>query len=67
MSKNKNLPESKDCRCPNCGRLIVYGEKGTFISSTEKEFIHLPDPHFIWQETHKCNMCETMFIVKNGT
>ena len=50
--------------CPNCG--AICSDK-TLISRTEAEFEELPDPHYSWEETHKCQKCETLYLLHNGT
>jgi hypothetical protein len=50
--------------CPNCG--AICSDK-TLISRTEFEFEELPDPHYSWDETHKCQKCETLYLLHNGT
>lgn len=50
--------------CPNCG--AICSDK-TRISITETEFKELPDPHYSWEETHKCQKCETLYLLHNGT
>mgnify|MGYP001378501293 CR=1 FL=1 len=50
--------------CPNCG--AICSDK-TLISRTEAEFEELPDPHYSWVETHKCQKCETLYLLHNGT
>jgi len=50
--------------CPNCG--AICSDK-TLISRTEAEFEELPYPHYSWEETHKCQKCETLYLLHNGT
>jgi len=50
--------------CPNCGT-ICSGK--TLLDRGEVEFDYEPDPHYSWTETHQCNVCETIYIIKNGT
>jgi predicted RNA-binding Zn-ribbon protein involved in translation (DUF1610 family) len=50
--------------CPNCG--AIRSEK-TMVSKTETIFNEMPDPHYSWDETHKCQKCETMYLLHNGT
>ena len=50
--------------CPNCG--AICSDK-TLISRTEAEFEELPDPHYSWEENHKCQKCETLYLLHNGT
>jgi hypothetical protein len=52
------------CSCPNCDTLC---SQDTMVSKTEVEFVEAPDPHYSWDETHKCNRCETVYILHNGT
>ena len=50
--------------CPNCG--AISSEK-TLISRTDAEFEEYPDSHYSWDETHKCQKCETLYLLHNGT
>ena len=50
--------------CPNCG--AICSDK-TLISRTDFEFKDYPDPHYSWDETHKCQKCETLYLLHNGT
>ena len=50
--------------CPNCG--AISSEK-TMVSKTETIFEELPGPHYSWDETHKCQKCETLYLLHNGT
>lgn len=50
--------------CPNCGAIC---SQSTFISKTESEFKEEPDPHYDWNEIHKCKKCETTYLLHNGT
>ena len=50
--------------CPNCG--AVCSEK-TLISKTETMFEELPESHYSWDETHKCQKCETLYLLHNST
>lgn len=49
--------------CPNCG--AICSDK-TLISRTEAEFEELPNPHYSWEETHKCQKCETLYLLHIG-
>ena len=61
----ENLIESTTgYSCPNCG--AICSEK-TIVSKTETIFEELPDPHYSWDETHKCQKCETLYLLHNGT
>jgi hypothetical protein len=50
--------------CPNCGAIC---SKKTIVSKTETIFEEIPDPHYRWDETHKCQKCETLYLLHNGT
>ena len=50
--------------CPNCG--AICSDK-TLVSMTEVIFNELPDPHYDWDEIHKCQKCETYYLLNNGT
>ena len=50
--------------CPNCGTIC---SDRTLISRTDSEFVEYPDPHYSWDETHKCQKCETLYLLHNGT
>ena len=50
--------------CPNCG--AVYTDK-TLISKTETIFEDSPHPHYSWDEIHKCQKCDTIYLLHNGT
>ena len=50
--------------CPNCGAIC---SEQTIVSKTEMIFEELPDPHYSWDETHKCQKCETLYLLHNGT
>jgi len=50
--------------CPNCGAIC---SDRTLISRTDAEFKEYPDPHYSWDETHKCQKCETLYLLHNGT
>jgi len=61
----KKLEESKSgFSCPKCD--TTYSEY-TFISQTEAVFKEAPDPHYSWDETHKCTNCGTMYLLHNAT
>ena len=50
--------------CPNCGEIC---SDRTLISTTDSEFKEFPSPHYSWDETHKCQKCETLYLLHNGT
>ena len=50
--------------CPNCGAMAT---EETFISQTLAEFKEEPDPHYCWQEIHKCQKCNIVYALHNGT
>ncbi len=50
--------------CPNCG--TICSDK-TLISRTDSKFEEDPNPHYSWDETHKCQKCETLYLLHNGT
>ena len=50
--------------CPNCGTIC---SDRTLISKTDFEFKEYPGPHYSWDETHKCQKCETLYLLHNGT
>lgn len=50
--------------CPNCGS--ICSEK-TLKSRTDAEFNEFPHTHYSWKELHVCAMCETEYILNNGT
>jgi predicted RNA-binding Zn-ribbon protein involved in translation (DUF1610 family) len=50
--------------CPNCG--AICSDK-TLISRTDSKFEEDPNPHYSWDETHKCQKCETLYLLHNGT
>lgn len=50
--------------CPNCG--VVCSDR-TLISRTDPEFEEYPYQHYNWDETHKCQKCETLYLLHNGT
>jgi len=51
--------------CPNCG--ATADNPRTELWRTESEFKHEPDPHYNWDEVHKCFNCETIYKLNNGT
>ena len=57
--------KSKDgYSCPNCGAIH---DTTTLLSQTKPEFHEEPDPHYKWVESHKCQKCETIYLLNNGT
>ena len=64
-----NSIKVEDFKCPNCGKYcdLMHNVTGSFISKTEAEFCYESDPHYRWEEKHKCTSCETLFTVTNGT
>lgn len=50
--------------CPNCGAICSVK---TMVSKTETIFNEIPYPHYSWEETHKCQKCETLYLLHNGT
>lgn len=65
MNNKQAIIESKTgYSCPNCGS--ICSDK-TFITKTETIFEQYPNPHYAWDEIHKCNKCETMYLLHNGT
>ena len=50
--------------CPNCGSHVASNIP---LQKTEPMFSLEPDPHYEWQELHKCGSCETLFRITNGT
>lgn len=50
--------------CPNCGAIC---SDRTLISRTDFGFEEYPDPHYSWDETHKCQNCETLYLLHNST
>jgi len=50
--------------CPNCGNIYHMED---IQEKTEAEFRHEPDPHYFWEEVLKCNKCETLYKLNNGT
>jgi hypothetical protein len=64
MEAEKPLKSKTNYSCPNC-ESICSGK--TLIHKTELEFNELPEPYYSWEETHKCQNCETIYIINNGT
>lgn len=66
--KNSSIPavieSTTGYSCPNCG--AICSEK-TIVSKTKAIFEELPDPHYSWDETHKCQKCETLYLLHNRT
>jgi len=54
--------------CPCCG---AYPSNDTFLSITEPIFNdgteNNTDPHYSFSETHKCNVCDTVYTFESGT
>ena len=50
--------------CPNCGTIC---SDRTLILRTDFKFEEDPNPHYSWDETHKCQKCETLYLLHNGT
>jgi len=48
--------------CPNCE--AICSDK-TMVSRTE--IIFNDDGFYEWDETHKCQNCETIYLLHNGT
>lgn len=48
--------------CPNCGT-VDYN----LVYKSPIELEYDPDPHYEWQEVHKCTKCETFYLLYNGT
>lgn len=59
--------------CPNCGTMCLHGkveEGGTLVSMINFTFTdggEFNDPHYAWSEVHKCQKCETVYSLENGT
>ena len=51
--------------CPNCNERCCGDE--TMISKSRITFKESPDPHYSWYEIHKCQKCETLYLLHNGT
>jgi len=65
MSKVKQLTESiSGYSCPNCGTIC---SAHTLISMSEVEFDDKFEFTYSWDECHKCQNCETIYIIHNGT
>ena len=66
--EQKDVLESKDYKCPNCGAWPINGgENSTFKEQTEPEFMENPDPYLAWFELHQCYKCETNYTFRNST
>ena len=67
----KAIPARKDVPfcCPNCGTHsnLENTEPTSFLDKDETEFSYEPEPHYSWDELHKCLHCGTIYIIKNGT
>jgi len=67
----KAIPATKGnpFRCPNCNRFCSgFGDNPTsLIERDDTEFIEAPDPHYSWNELHKCMSCDTVYTVVNGS
>lgn len=50
--------------CPFCGKV---SSEESFIIKSETEFKNYPDPHYEWDEIHKCSDCKTLYLIHNGT
>jgi hypothetical protein len=50
--------------CPKCNAVC---SDYTFMTQTEAVFKEVPDPHYSWDETHKCTNCDTLYFLHNGT
>jgi len=61
----KNFPRSKtDYTCPNCEAI---SSDSTVIMNLDFIFKTEPDPHYSWDEVHKCNKCGIFYIINNAT
>ena len=58
-------PYSDNYHCPNCGAMSEITQ--TMVYMTESIFNHEPDPHYSWEELHKCSQCESYYKYNNGT
>jgi hypothetical protein len=50
--------------CPNCGHNNFDWK---FLYMTPVKFVEEPDPHYEWMEVHECDLCETVYHIKNGS
>lgn len=64
LSKPVVIESTTGYSCPNCGAICSHR---TLISRTEAEFEEYPEPHYSWDETHKCQKCGTLYLLHNGT
>mgnify|MGYP003441964836 CR=1 FL=1 len=72
MAEPLRVTKEQPFSCPNCGKHCSssYGEIGeptSFVKSFPSEFKEEPDPHFSWEELHKCLACETEYLLVNRT
>ena len=61
--------EQNPTSCPNCHIFCTnqHDNPTSFLDKDETEFIEAPDPHYQWNELHKCLHCDTVYTIVNGT
>lgn len=59
------IPSKTGYSCPNCE--AIADSPQTLVSQTKPEFNYEPDPHYAWEEIHKCQKCGTLYTFKNNT
>ena len=70
----RNVHDSKDYRCPNCGKYppdsddMVYEVDGEKYPQCYNEYLssNMDGTTHDWDEVHKCPYCKTMFKYRNG-
>lgn len=50
--------------CPKCNE---SSSDETITSKSKIIYKQFPDPHYSWYEIHKCQKCETLYLLHNGT
>lgn len=64
ISSTAVIESITDYSCPNCGAIC---SDTTLISQTCSKLEEYPSQHYIWDEFHKCQNCETLYLLHNGT
>jgi hypothetical protein len=51
----------------SCLKCYAICSEQSCVSQTETVFKEAPDPHYSWDETHKCTNCGTLYFLHNPT
>lgn len=59
-----------DYSCPTCNKDLDFDNdiNGSFVDKTAAELVNTHDvPTYKWKELHMCTVCETIYIIENGS